>query len=279
MIEANLLHLTQAGRSGGALNPLVLIWTRRHLLLATVKVALRQRYAGATLGLAWLVLGPVLLLGLYSAIYLVVFRVRPASMEPDIYVLYIFAGLVPFINFSQGLMQGTTALSADRDVLLNTVFPPELVPLREVAVSLATLAVGVGIIFVVGLFLGKLAATWLLVPVVLLLLLMFLLGLSWVLSLANLVIKDIQQLLTYVTIVLLIASPIAYTPDMLPPVLRILIYFNPLAYFIVAMQSLIVLGALPPWPIALGVVVLGVGSVLLGAYVFSRAKTEFFDYA
>lgn len=256
-----------------------LIWNRRRLLLATVAVSLRQRYAGATLGAVWLVLGPVLLLSLYAAIYLVVFRIRPANMEPEIYVLYIFSGLVPLINFSQGLMQGTTSLSADREVLLNTVFPPELVPLREVAASLATLCIGLLIVGAVGAALGKAAATWLLVPVVVALLLMFLTGLTWILALANLVLKDIQQVLIYVTIVLLIASPIAYTPDMLPPALKLLIWFNPLAYFIVCLQSLIVLGTLPEWPIALGAVVFGVGSLALGAFVFDRAKTVFFDYA
>jgi lipopolysaccharide transport system permease protein len=263
----------------GFLEPIYLIWSRRRILLETVRVSLRQRYAGSTLGLAWLVLGPVLLLSLYSMIYLVVFRVRPTNMPADVYVLYIFCGLVPFLNFSQALIQGTTALSADREVLLNTVFPPELVPLREVTASLVTLAIGVGIIFMVGLFIGKFAITWFLVPFVLLLLLMFLTGLTWVLSLANLVLKDIQQLLYYVTIILIIASPIAYTLDMLPPMLRIMIYFNPLAYFIISIQSLIVLGTLPPWQITIGTIAFGIGSMILGAYVFKGAKRVFFDYA
>ena len=60
--------------------------------------------------------------------------------------------------------------------------------------------------------LGKVAWTWLLVPVFLALMLLLLAGVVWVLSLVNLVFKDIQQLLSYVTIVLLVASPIAYTP-------------------------------------------------------------------
>lgn len=271
--------MVSTGKRKNLFGPIGLIWSRRRLLFQTVRISLRQRYAGAALGLFWLVLGPVLLLSLYSAIYLVVFRVRPVDMSPEVYVLYIFAGLVPFINFSQALIQGTTSLSADREVLLNTVFPPELVPLREVAVSIATLTVGVLIMFVIALFLGKVAATWLLVPFILLLLLAFLAGLTWILSLANLVLKDIQQFLTYVTIVLLIASPIAYTPDMLPQTLRLLIYFNPLAYFIICLQSLIVLGTLPDWPIALGAIAFGLGTFLFGAYVFGRAKTVFFDYA
>lgn len=259
--------------------PVRLIWSRRDLLFSTVKIALQQRYAGATLGMAWLILGPLLLLAIYSAIYLVVFRVRPANMAPDVYVLYIFAGLVPFMNFSQGLLQGTTALSADREILLNTVFPAEMVPLREVAVSVATLVAGLVIIAVVAVLLGRLSLAWLLVPLVVVLLLMFLTGIVWVLSLANLVLKDIQQVLTYVTLVLMVASPIAYTPDMIPHSLRLLIYFNPLAYFIICMQSLIVLGTMPAWPILLGTVVISLVTFFAGAWVFNRAKAVFFDYA
>ena len=273
------MSVKKTNAKAGFIEPVYLIWSRRHLLLETVKISLRQRYAGATLGLAWVVMGPILLLSLYATIYLVVFRVRPTNMEPEVYVLYIFSGLVPFINFSQGLIQGTTALSAGREVLLNTVFPPELVPVREVTTSLVTLATGVGLIFIAGLFLSKISLTWLLVPFVLLLLMMFLIGLTWILSLANLVLKDIQQILTYLTIVLIVVSPIAYTPDMLPAALQVLIYFNPLAYFILFLQSLIVLGTLPHWTIVLGALTLGTGSMAFGAYVFSRAKTVFFDYA
>ena len=260
-------------------DPLRLIWSRRSMLIQTVRIALRQRYAGTAFGLAWLVLGPALLLAIYSAVYLVVFRIRPADMEAGVYVLYIFSGLIPLINFSQGLTQGAVSLTADRSVLLSAVFPPELVPLREVLSSLVTTSIAMALVLIAGLVMGKASWTWLLVPVVLILLMMFLAGLTWVLSLANLVLKDIQQVLTYVTIILLVASPIAYTPDMLPDALRLLLYFNPLAYFIVSLQSLIVLGMLPDWSIILGMFAFSAASLLLGAHVFSRAKTVFFDYA
>jgi lipopolysaccharide transport system permease protein len=115
--------------------------------------------------------------------------------------------------------------------------------------------------------------------VFLVLLLAMLVGVVWVLSLVNLVFKDIQQLLSYVTIVLLVASPIAYTPNMLSAKMQTLIYLNPLAYFVIALQSLIVFGKLPPLPIVAGCVALAVGSFVAGAWIFSRAKMVFLDYA
>lgn len=259
--------------------PALSIWTSRILLRDSVKVALRQRYAGSALGLFWVLLGPTLLLALYAVIYLFIFRVRPMEMSAEAYVLYIFCGLVPFMFFSQGLMQATTSLSADKGLLLNTVYPPELVPFREVLTALTPLVVGLLIIAGLGAVLGKTSVTWLWAPVFVVLLTMFLSGVAWVFCLANLVLKDVQQLLTYITIILLICSPIAYTPDMLPASMEVLIYINPLAYFIVSLQSVIVMGVLPPWPIIVGTVAFALLSLGLGAFIFSRAKLVFFDYA
>ena len=258
---------------------LLLIWSRRQLLIRTIGVTLRQRYAGTVLGLSWMVLGPLILLSLYAVLYLVIFKIRPVGMEPHVYVLYIFSGLVPFLNFSQGLVQGSLSLSANRELLLNTVYPPELVPVREIGVMLVTLMPGLAIICIGSLLLGNVNASWLLLPVIILLMTMFLIALTWVLSLANLVIKDIEQILTYITIMLLIASPIAYTPDMVPGALRVLIYINPLAYFVICFQYILVLGIVPPWPILAGTFVFGIGAFILGAWTFSRAKAVFFDYA
>ena len=224
-------------------------------------------------------LGPAILLMLYAVIYLFVFRVRPVDMDPQTYVLYILSGLVPMLGFSQGLMQGTVSLSGNRDLLLNTVFPPELVPLREAAIATVSLGIGLAITAMFALLLGKVGWTWLFVPVFLALMLMLLAGVCWVFSLVNLIFKDIQQVLSYVTIILLVASPVAYTPSMLPAQLRLLIYVNPLAYFVIDFQSLIVLGELPPWPIVLGSVCFAFGSFLLGAWIFTRVKVVFFDYA
>lgn len=268
-----------SARRNSVLLTIALIISRRRLLAGSVKIALKQRFAGAALGLVWLVVNPVILLALYAAIYLVIFRIRPVGFEPQIYVLYIFAGLVPLIAFNQGLAAGAVALSANRDVLLNTIFPAELVPLREISTAFVSLAVGLAITCLVGLFLGRIAPAWLLVPAFILLMFLFLAGLTWILALANLVLKDIQQVLSFVSLALLIASPIAYTPDMIPDQLRALIYLNPLAYFVITFQSLIVLGEMPSWPILLGALFFGFGTFALGAFVFSRAKRAFFDYA
>lgn len=261
------------------LRRLRLIWLKRGMLLQTALTEARRRYAGSVLGSAWMFLGPFLLLSVYTVVYMVVFRFKPPEMSQVQYVLYILSGLVAYLFFSEGLTAGTTSLSSNRELLLNTIFPAELVPVRAVLIAAVPFLFGVGIIMVVSLLTGSLGFAALLVPVVGIVLFLFLVGVAWILSLVNLVLRDVQQVIAYVTIILLIASPIAYTRSMVPPVLAPFIYLNPLSYFVVSLQYLIVLDQLPPLHIVLIGLAMSFGVLVFGFLVFDRAKQALVDYA
>lgn len=254
-----------------------LIWSRRGILLRTSFLEIRSRYAGSLLGLSWVFLGPILLMAIYAAVYLVIFRVRPADLEPFQYVLFIMSGLVSFLGFNEALQAGTGSLNAHREALLGTVFPPELIPVRAVLNSSLTMVVGLAVIAAVAIVTGQGSWTLLLVPVVVLLQLMFCIGATWMLALANLILRDIQQVLNYLAMLLMIGSPIAYTPAMIPSSIRSIIYLNPLSYFVISLQELILFGRLPPWEIVAGALTLGIGFFSLGYVVFRKAKAALLD--
>jgi homopolymeric O-antigen transport system permease protein len=250
----------------------------REILAKTTFVEIRGLYANSVLGMAWAVLGPVLLLGLYSIIYVAVFRIQPGSLSVSAYLIYVFAGLVPTISFSTGLSAGTMSVSANRAVLLNTVFPSELLPLRAVLTHSAILPVGILVIAVAAAALigPRWSFVWL--PLAVLLQLMFVTGLVWVLSLLTLAFRDVQQLLQYVTVVLLIVTPIAYTPDMVPAQLKALMYLNPVYYFVALYQYPLVYGTLPPWHFVVAAIATACVSFCGGFALYQKVKTVFYDY-
>ncbi len=254
-------------------------WRFRRILIQTTVVEIKRTYAGSILGLLWVFLGPLLLLCLYAVIYAVVFRVRPVSMTLSEYILYIFSGLVPFLAFSMSLTAGSLSLSTNKAVLLNTVFPADLIPLRSVLVASVSLPAGLAIVFVADFFLSTPSLTLLFVPLVVVLQIMFVVGLVWILSLLTLLIRDIQQILIYVTIFLLIITPIAYTQDMIPAQLKLIMYLNPLFYYVVSYQSLIIGNQMPPADI----LIVGLISSLLmfsgGFWLCQKAKEVFYEYA
>lgn len=245
----------------------------------TTVTEVRSRYAGSVLGLLWMVVAPLLLMGIYAVIYLVIFNVRPTDMSPALYVVYVLSGLLPFLGFSEALSTGAASLSMNRAILLSTVFPAELVPLRAVLSSQASTAVGMCFCVGLALLVATPTTAWVLLPFIWIAMLLFVSGIVLTLSLASLLLKDIQQVLGYVTMVLLIASPIGYTPSMVPPGLQRWLLVNPLAHYINAIHDVLIFGRWPSQTTIIAMLAMSVVSFALGFWIFGRSKRVFFDYA
>lgn len=239
---------------------------------------LRSRYAGSVLGWGWAILTPLLFLSIYAVVYLVIFRVRVPGLAPAEYVLMIFSGLVPFLATSEALNNGVGAVVANRSALSNTVFPIDLAPAKAVVLSQVPTIVGFAVVLVALPIVGHLSWTVVLLPVVWLLHNLALIGLNWLLSLVNLVFRDLPNLVGLALMVVMVISPIAYTPDMVPAGLRGLFMLNPFAHFVVAYQSVLIFGRVPSlgdWGILGGI---SLGLFWLGGHFFSRAKRVLIDY-
>jgi len=251
-----------------------------HRVLEGVIHDIRQRYTGSAFGYLWVFLFPLLQLSIYAGLYTIIFKIRVPGLTEIGYVLLVFSGLVPLMAFNEALSAATSSLSANKSLLLNIAFPAELIPLRAALSAHVTSLVGLTITLILGFALGR--TSWqaiLLVPIFWVLLLMFAIGLGWLFSLFSLVARDIQHGLGLVIMLMFILSPFAYTPEMVPASLKLIIYLNPLSYFVMTFQQLICYGTWPDPIAAGGAVVLGVGSFFVGFSVFQRAKYVFFDYA
>lgn len=261
------------------LAPFRMLRRHRHILIRTSIAEIRNIYAGSILGAAWVLIGQLTVLGIYSLTFVVIYRIKPADMTVYEYILYVFCGLTSFLPFAGSLSAGALSLVSNRAVLLNTVFPAELIPLRSVLVASIAMPVGAVILAVADIVWSEASWTTLLVPVVMVLQLMFTAGLVWLLSLAALVVRDIQHFIQYAVMMLAVITPIAYTPDMVPASLKALIYVNPLSYFVVSFQYLIILNRLPEPQILLPMLALSIGVFVLGFAAVRRAKGAFYDYA
>jgi lipopolysaccharide transport system permease protein len=249
---------------------------RRALLLRAVKVEIRAQHAGTVLGLSWIVLGPFLLLSLYALIYAVVFDVRVPNFSRSEYILNVFSGLVLFLAFSQAMTAATGVLSKERKLLFSN-FPSEFIPAKSVIVGYLVLLPASAFVVAGDVLLSRPSWHLLLLPLVALLQLAFSIGLGCLLSLLGLVMRDISFLIQYIVIALLVVTPIAYTPDMIPGEIKPLLYLNPLYYYVSANQHLILLNTLPPAiEIALGIL-MSTGMFFGGIWVFRRARIAMMD--
>src|SRR6476619_3115438 len=93
----------------------------RGLLATLTGRELKARYRGSVLGYLWSLANPLLLLGVYTFVFSVVFRPRVAGADP--YALFVVSGLFPWVWLSTSLLEGTVSLTANSGLLRKAVFP------------------------------------------------------------------------------------------------------------------------------------------------------------
>ena len=259
--------------------PFTMLYRQRRLIANSTAAEIRQKYAGSLLGGWWLALSPVLLLAVYVVLYLYILRFKPDQFTPGQYVLFMFCGLVPYFGIADGLIAGMASLLSNTPILKSTVFPSEILPVRSVLASAVSFGIALGLLLA-GAIAGGYATPWMLaVPMLVALQLLFVIGLAWVLSLVVLVLRDVQNVMGVLLMALLIVSPIAFTPEMLPAPLRPVLWLNPLSYFMLAYQSVVVHGTAPAGWVLLTLTALCIATFVAGYGFFSAARRIILEYA
>jgi lipopolysaccharide transport system permease protein len=257
---------------------LVLMMHYRRILIATTKVEISKRYAGSALGLVWVGLYPLLLLSVYLFVYLVVFKMRfPGYSEMD-YVLYVFAGLVPYIGLSEAIQAGTQSIKQNIHLVKNVMLPIEIVPVRAVAAALVGQVVLLILVAGLAALNGTLSPFIITLPLVLALQFLFLLGLVFVLSAVALVVQDTTHFVNLAIMLLMFLSPIGFRADMLPKGYAPLVWANPISYLLDAYR-VVLLSNHPASAIMLALYAsISIGFFVLGATFFQRFKGVLVDY-
>lgn len=247
------------------------------LLMATTLQALRGRFSANVLGVAWLVLYPIIFLSMYSLVFIFILGVRMPGLSAYDYVLVIFSGLVPFLAFSEAFGLGTSSILASRGLLRNTLFPIEMVVARDVLVGHATMGVGLILLWAAVLLSGHWYWTHLAIPLIFLFQIIMTLGLVWITSSLTIFFRDIQQAIPIIILFLMLVSPIAYTEDMVPVGMAFITKLNPLAWLMHLYRSCLLDGVLPLVDLTLfGIFSMAV--LLLGYRFIHRLKPIFTDY-
>jgi lipopolysaccharide transport system permease protein len=252
--------------------------SHRRLLWRVTRTEIQARYAGSSLGFGWAFLTPFLVLAIYAVVYLEIFHVRVTNLTPREYVIYIFAGLTPYLMTAEAISTGVQSVVANKSVLNNTVFPIDLTPVKAVLSAQFTMIVGMTVVVAGAVATGNVHRTLPLLPLVWLLNVVWLIGVNWITSLLNVIFRDLQTLISSILMIMFVVSPIAFTPDMVPSSLRLLLAFNPFAYFVVAYQQVIMLGIWPSPAHFAVLVVLSLATFFAGSWFFFRAKQVIVDY-
>lgn len=268
-------YLTIRPSTGWAAIDLRELWRFRGLLVALAGRDLKLRYKQTALGIAWVVLQPIIA----AAIFAFVFgRVAHLSTDGVPSFLFAFAGLVGWNLFSNTLSRAGASLVGNAQMVSKVFFPRLVLPLSTVLSALVDFAVSVlllAVLMIVYHRVPPLAA--LAAPIWIALLLMLASGVGFIASGLTVRYRDVQHIMPVAVQFLLYASPVGYALAAVPERWRFAYQLNPLAIELTALRGSL-LGT--PMPSAGWVIYAACASILTfaaGATAFRRMERRFAD--
>jgi lipopolysaccharide transport system permease protein len=202
------------------------LFRARELLYFLTLRDIKVRYRQTVLGVAWVVLQPLLTMLLFT-----VFFGRLAKVPSDgvPYSLFVLCGLVPWIFFANTLQSSALSLVTSANLVSKIYFPRLAIPVAAVAAGLVDLAISLLVLFgyaaVAGLTVGP---RLLLVPVLVVIATVAVLGVGSWLAALNVVYRDVRHAVPFLVQVWLIATPVAYPSSLLAEPWRSLYALNPM---------------------------------------------------
>src|SRR5688572_4909952 len=119
--------------------------TRYRSLIQTLVVReLKARYRGSVLGYLWSFINPLLLLLIYTFVFMIVVRNTDTKTQP--YALFMFCGILPWTWFSASLSEASNSLIANGNLIKKVLFPAEVLPIVSVLANMVHFFLGLPIL-------------------------------------------------------------------------------------------------------------------------------------
>jgi len=230
----------------------------------------KAKYMGLKLGIWTAVFNPLLVMFAISFVFVKIFHVDIENFH-----LFVLSAILPWIFLSGALTEAAGSLTSKQSLLHQYNFSREILPLASIISSFLTFLIGWVVILLI--FLAyKPAIIWLLpwLFALLVLMLIFVSGLSLAISIVNAISRDVEQVLGVIMMLWFWMTPIFYSLDMVPFPYRIICMVNPATPFIVSFRHLLFYGILPqPVIIISALAVTGI-AVIIGLLAFTLLERQ-----
>lgn len=248
------------------------LWRYRNLVYHMVRTNVTSRYKRSVLGVAWTLMDPLLTMAVMAVIFEALFR-RSIAAFP----VFLLSGIIVWNFFAQATSSAMTDLMYSGGRLMGRVYLPKSV--------FAVAAVGTGVVnllfsllplfaFVL-LFARPVTLAWLFLPLALVVLSAFTLGIGLLVSSFAVFFADMVNIYGFLLRLVMYLSGIFYYLDSLPTPLQWVVRVNPAYHMIRLFRDPIYEGILPRWEIIAYSVLWAVVALSVGLWVFTRRANEF----
>lgn len=217
----------------------------RDLLTVLVSKELRLRYRGTTVGILWSLANPIV----FAAVLYIAFR-KVFQVDIAHYPLFILAALFPWQWLSNSLNSASLLFISNGALIKKLPFPVYALCTAVVITDMIHFLVTIPVIVVVrAVTIGSWPApAWIVgVPLLLGLQAATMLGAVMLIATWNAMLRDLEQLVRVLLLLLFYVTPILFPLSMVPDSLQWLLVVNPVAPLMIAWRALLVDGAFSPY--------------------------------
>lgn len=247
------------------------------LINRLIRHDIEGRYQGSILGIVWSLVLPLLMLLVYAIVVGKFLNARwPGANGTGEFALILFPGLMIFGLFSECINRAPSLILGNKNYVKKVVFPLTGLIFIPMGTALFHLALSFAAWILISLFIqGTVHWTIVFFPFVLLPILVLTLGLSWFIASLGVYVRDVAQIMSVVTQVLMYLSPVLYPLDNVPEAYVSWLMLNPLTFIVEQARIVMNYGGIPDFA-GLAIYFLVAGVICVLGYAFFRVTKHGF---
>lgn len=244
------------------------------------------KYKRSVLGVFWSFLNPLLMMSVQYVVFSNLLNVRDDSVRH--YAIYLLCGIVMFNGFTDCCNQAMRAIIGNASLITKVYVPKMIYPVTKVLSASINIVLSMLplllVTIVYGLFNGLyLTKAVLMIPVALVLLIMFAVGMGLLLSSLMVFFHDVEFLWGVISTIWMYATPIIYSIGLLQKKegaewLVKVIQLNPMTHYVSFLRTIIIGGSSPALSEYVICLLFSVGMLLIGGIVFHKTEDKFVLY-
>jgi len=249
------------------------VFKYRELLLNLAARDIKVRYKQAFLGMAWAMFTPLAMMFIFTFVFSKIAKVSTGNIP---YPVFAYCGILPWTFFAGSLSTATSSLVANAGLITKIYFPREIFPLSVIISKFIDFSIASLILFGLMFFYGfPLHLTIIYAPLIFVIQLVLMIGLSFLLSVGHLFFRDTKYIFDMVIILWMFVTSVIYPINTDSPLLQKILMLNPMTPILDAYRSLILKNELPAiGPLALAAI-LSIIVLFAGAIIFRKTEHLF----
>ncbi len=255
------------------------LFERRTLLAEMVRRDFTRRFVGSSVGWIWVLVHPLVLLASWTFVfhYCLGMKVPPGQRTGN-YTLFLFCGQLPWLLFQDTVARSSTCLVENSNLITKTLFPSEMIPVSIFLSSLMNHLMTLALALVAVAIWGEGLSAWpILLPVYMLLIGLFSVGLGWMVASLQVFLRDTSQFVLVALTLWFWVTPIFITLEQVPARFRFLMQLNPLSAAVSSYRDLLLVSKAPSGGELAWMAASSLGVFMLGGLLFRQLKRGFAD--